>query len=83
MVKLTTAVGDRLADALDLVVDFATLGEYGYQAPQLAAGTGRTCVASTRACAARSPAHRRPPAGGDRARRRLGAPADDANSLRA
>jgi hypothetical protein len=83
MINLPTAVGDRLAEALDLLLDFATLGQYGYQDPQLAAGTGRTHGGPARACAARQPAQPSTPVSCDRARRRLGAPAGEARALRA
>jgi hypothetical protein len=82
MVNLPSAIGDRLGEALDLLLDLGTLGEYGYQPQQLAAGTGRTCAGPSGAGAARQPAQPSTPVSCDRARRRLGAPAN-ARALRA
>ena len=36
-----TKVNDRLADAADLVIDFATLGEYGFEPVEAAAASLR------------------------------------------
>ena len=44
----------QVADAIDLAIDFATLGEYGLE-PVQAAGSRRPCEGRQRPLAARSP----------------------------
>ena len=43
-----TKVNDRLADAADLVIDFATLGEYGFEPVEAAAASLRRPARSRR-----------------------------------
>lgn len=48
-----TAIRERIADGADMIIDFATLGEYGYEPvePAGAAGAPRTADCRPEPCA--------------------------------